>query len=75
MESEERTSDPGPQTTAGTCLNELPREPSAVPGCSDCLSLSAARENARSTADYSAVSDANVKLRHHQRDEHSGDQP
>lgn len=72
MESEERTSDPGPQTTAGTCLNELPHEPSTVPGCSDCLSLSVARENARSVGDYSAVSDSNVKLRQHQRDKHSG---
>jgi hypothetical protein len=34
--------------------------------------LSVARENARSTADCSAVSDANVKLRQHQRDEHFG---
>lgn len=70
MESEERTSNPWPQTTAGTRLNELPREPSAVPGCSDCLSMSVARENARSTGDYSAVSDCNVKLRQHQAEAH-----
>lgn len=55
-------------------MSELPREPSPMPGCPVCLSQSVARQNARSTGDYSAVSDANVKLRQHQRDEHAGDQ-
>nr|WBO78187.1 hypothetical protein SBE_001768 [Streptomyces sp. SBE_14.2] len=53
------------QKPQGYHLAELPAEPSAVPGCSDCLSLSVSRENARSRSDYSAVSDANVELRQH----------
>lgn len=75
MESEERTSGPATEPTAGTCLSELPREPSPVPGCPARLSQSVARENARSGGDYSAVSDANVRMRQHQRDEHAGNQP
>ncbi|AXG78192.1 hypothetical protein DVK44_11270 [Streptomyces paludis] len=71
MESEERTPDPKPRRTAETYLTELPREPSAVPGCSTCLSLSVSRGNARSVGDYSGVSDSNVRLRQHQRDEHT----
>ncbi|MFE7276074.1 hypothetical protein [Streptomyces sp. NPDC057623] len=46
-------------------LNEPPTEPSATPGCASCLSLVVARQNARSTGDYSAVSDVNVELRKH----------
>ncbi|ARF62113.1 hypothetical protein B1H20_12405 [Streptomyces violaceoruber] len=75
MESEERTSGPATEPPAGTCLSELPREPSPVPCCPACLSHSVARENARSGGDYSAVSDANVRMRQHQRDEHAGNQP
>ncbi|TLQ45535.1 hypothetical protein FEF34_23265 [Streptomyces marianii] len=71
MESEERTSDPGTNTPAGTCLSEPPREPSPEPGCADCLSISVARENARSTFDYSAVSDANVRMRQHHAEAHA----
>jgi hypothetical protein len=71
MESEERTSDPGTHSEVGMCLSEPPREPSPKPGCSDCLSISVARENARSTADYSAVSDANVRMRLHQAEAHA----
>jgi len=55
----------------GTGLTELPGEPSAVPGCTDCLSLSVARENARSAGDSSAVSDANVRIRRHQAKAHA----
>jgi hypothetical protein len=51
-------------------LTELPAEPSPVPGCAKCLSLVNARQNARSTGDYSAVSDCNVKLRGHQTEAH-----
>lgn len=52
-------------------LPELPTDPSAVPGCSHCLSFSVSRENARSRGDYSAVSDANVELRQHQTEAHA----
>lgn len=51
-------------------LAELPTEPSPVPGCTTCLSLVVARQNARSSADYSAVSDRNVELRGHQSGSH-----
>ena len=70
MESEERTSDPQAKSTTRRHLSELPREPSPKPGCSDCLSLSVARGNARSTGDFSAVSNMNVKLRHHHTQAH-----
>ncbi|TXS41336.1 hypothetical protein EAO75_41945 [Streptomyces sp. uw30] len=46
-------------------LTELPAEPSAAPGCAACLPLVVARQNARSSGDYSAVSDVNVELRRH----------
>lgn len=52
-------------------LTELPTEPSAVPGCAACLPLAVARQNARSTGDYSAVSDANVELRQHRTEAHA----
>ncbi|KPI18051.1 SCD66.12c, hypothetical protein [Actinobacteria bacterium OK074] len=42
-----------------------------MPGCSTCLSLSVARENARSVRDYSAVSDSNVRMRLHQAEGHT----
>lgn len=51
-------------------LTELPAEPSAVPGCSHCLSCVVARENARSRGDCSAVSDRNVELRQHREAAH-----
>lgn len=51
-------------------LAELPTEPSAVPGCTTCLSLVVARQNARSSGDYSAASDRNVELRGHQTGSH-----
>lgn len=59
------------QEPQGYHLTEPPAEPSAVPGCSGCLSLSVTRENARSRGDYSAVSDANVALRHHRAEAHA----
>lgn len=55
----------------GYGLTELPAEPSAVPGCAACLPLAVARQNARSTGDYSAVSDVNVELRKHQAATHT----
>jgi hypothetical protein len=48
----------------------LPAEPSAEPGCAECLSLVVARQNARSHGDYCAVSDRNVELRAHQAEHH-----
>ncbi|MFG3123477.1 hypothetical protein ACGFYO_15885 [Streptomyces sp. NPDC048201] len=51
-------------------LVEFPSEPSAIPGCSGCLGICVARANARSRGDYSAVSDANVRLRRHQAERH-----
>ncbi|MGW0706680.1 hypothetical protein ACWD4G_12090 [Streptomyces sp. NPDC002643] len=47
-----------------------PTEPSAKPGCADCMSLAVARQNARSEYDYSAVSDCNVLLRRHHEEMH-----
>lgn len=52
-------------------LTEPPAQPSAEPGCPDCLSLSVTRENARSRGDHSAVSDANVALRRHRAEVHA----
>jgi hypothetical protein len=40
-------------------------EPAPVPGCSECLGFAVRRQNARSVADHSAVTDANVRLRRH----------
>lgn len=54
------------QKPQGYDLTEWAAEPSAVPCCDACLSLVNARQNARSTGDYSAVSDRNVELRAHQ---------
>lgn len=70
MESERKTAESGDLTSRDTPLTELPREPSAVPGCATCLSLVNARRNARSTGDYSSVSDCNVELREHQAEGH-----
>ncbi|MBZ9644968.1 hypothetical protein [Streptomyces sp. PSKA30] len=52
-------------------LTELPTEPSAEPGCAECLSFVVARQNARSIGDYSAVSDANVRMRQHHAEAHA----
>lgn len=60
----------GTQKPQGYVLTEPPAEPKAVPGCGTCLSFCVSRDNARSTGDYSAVSDANVKLRQHQAEAH-----
>lgn len=51
-------------------LIEPPAEPSAVPGCAECLSFVVARQNARSSSDYSGVSDRNVELREHHAEAH-----
>jgi hypothetical protein len=47
-----------------------PRQPEPHPDCPECRSLAVARTEARATADRSAVSDANVLLRHHQQTVH-----
>ncbi len=60
----------GTQKRQGCGLTELPAEPKAVPGCGACLVIGVSRENARSRRDYSAVSDANVKLRRHLAETH-----
>ncbi|AWL38822.1 hypothetical protein B9S64_12400 [Streptomyces sp. SM18] len=70
MGSEERTSDAETTTTAISLL-EGAGEPSPQPGCRACLSLSVSRENARSTGNYSGVSDCNVRLRRHQAEAHA----
>ncbi|MFJ6918051.1 hypothetical protein ACIQUX_29395 [Streptomyces sp. NPDC101133] len=48
------------------------RPPLPVPGCDACAWLADRRETARAAFDHSAVSDANVLLRQHQRKEHEG---
>ncbi|MFC9463579.1 hypothetical protein [Streptomyces coelicoflavus] len=48
------------------------RPPLPVPDCEACAWLADRRETARAAFDHSAVSDANVLLRQHQRKEHAG---
>ncbi|MEJ1201005.1 MULTISPECIES: hypothetical protein [unclassified Streptomyces] len=48
------------------------RPPAPVPGCDACARLTGRREAARAAFDHSAVTDANVLLRQHQRKEHEG---
>ncbi|MCX5048663.1 MULTISPECIES: hypothetical protein [unclassified Streptomyces] len=49
---------------------DVSRSPVPVPGCEPCAELAARRAAARSAFDYSAVGDANVLMRTHQRLEH-----
>ncbi|OUC98613.1 hypothetical protein [Streptomyces swartbergensis] len=49
------------------------RPPSPVPGCATCEGLAVRRDRARAAFDGSAVTDANVLLRQHQREEHGGE--
>ncbi|MFC9679191.1 hypothetical protein [Streptomyces sp. NPDC056948] len=49
------------------------RPPVPVPGCAACEELAARRDRARAAFDGSAVTDANVLLRQHQREEHGGE--
>ncbi|MEV1068896.1 hypothetical protein [Streptomyces sp. NPDC050263] len=58
------------QKSKGYRLADPPAEPSAEPGCAVCLSLGVARQNARSSGDFSAVSDRNVELRAHHAEAH-----
>ncbi|BDD73685.1 MULTISPECIES: hypothetical protein [Streptomyces violaceoruber group] len=51
---------------------ELERPPLPVPDCEACAWLAERRETARAAFDHSAVTDANVLLRQHQRKEHEG---
>ncbi|AQS68906.1 hypothetical protein [Streptomyces pactum] len=48
------------------------RPPAPVPDCDACARLADRREVARAAFDHSAVTDANVLLRQHQRKEHEG---
>ncbi len=47
------------------------RPPSPTDGCDACQELAARRSAAQAAFDYSAVSDANVRLRAHLLDTHS----
>ncbi|MEU2538221.1 hypothetical protein [Streptomyces iakyrus] len=49
------------------------RPPSPVPECATCEELALRRDRARAAFDGSAVTDANVLLRQHQRQEHGGE--
>ncbi|MFJ8593243.1 hypothetical protein [Streptomyces sp. NPDC093598] len=49
------------------------RPPVPVPGCAACEELALRRDRARAAFDGSAVTDANVLLRQHQRAEHGGE--
>ncbi|WP_342456401.1 hypothetical protein [Streptomyces coeruleorubidus] len=49
------------------------RPPAPVPGCAACEELAARRDKARAAFDASAVTDANVLLRQHQREVHGGE--
>ncbi|MGW4224596.1 hypothetical protein ACWEG1_14185 [Streptomyces bauhiniae] len=71
MESNERSADTEALAGSFACLSGPPSEPTAHPGCGECLSFSVARQNARSTGDYSAVSDANVLMRRHHMEAHA----
>lgn len=48
-------------------------EPDSVAGCGVCLGIAVTRTNARSVGDYPKVSDANVVLRTHLREEHGAE--
>ncbi|MEV8128808.1 hypothetical protein AB0P07_32970 [Streptomyces sp. NPDC085944] len=56
----------------GTGVGAPHRPPAPVPGCEACSWLADRRETARAAFDHSAVTDANVLLRQHQRKEHEG---
>ncbi|MEV0639599.1 hypothetical protein AB0I77_32630 [Streptomyces sp. NPDC050619] len=53
-------------------LENAPRPPVPVPGCTPCDELATQRNEARARFDRSAETDANVLLRQHQRQEHGG---
>lgn len=61
-----------PKTTMdGPVYVTLPSAPpDPVSGCRECLRYGVARANATSVGDYSQVSDVNVALRVHLRNEH-----
>lgn len=61
-------------TMTGPVHVTLPRpEPKPVAGCGHCLGIALTRTNARSVGDYSKVSDANVVLRTHLREDHGAE--
>lgn len=49
---------------------DLGRPPVPVPGCAACAEVDGLRRTARAQSDASAVTDANVLMRRHQRAEH-----
>jgi len=49
---------------------DLGRPPQPVPDCQTCAELAGLRRNARAESDASAVTDADVLMRRHQRAEH-----
>ncbi|QIY96333.1 hypothetical protein HEP87_22825 [Streptomyces sp. S1D4-11] len=51
---------------------DMSRSPVPVDGCEACRELAARRHGARAVFDHSAVSDANVRMRAHLRQEHGG---
>ncbi|MFF5361633.1 hypothetical protein ACFY4I_19900 [Streptomyces scabiei] len=51
---------------------QLDRPPVPAPGCPACAELAVRRDEARARYDRSAETDANVLLRHHQRQGHAG---
>ncbi|MEU8590230.1 hypothetical protein AB0C59_25000 [Streptomyces sp. NPDC048664] len=51
-------------------LHDLSRPPVPVPGCAECAAIGERGEAARAAFDGSSVTDANVLLRKHQRQEH-----
>ncbi|MEU9287321.1 hypothetical protein AB0D57_22025 [Streptomyces sp. NPDC048275] len=51
---------------------DVSRSPVPVDDCEACLELAARRDTARAVFDHSAVSDANVRMRAHLRQEHGG---
>ncbi|MET9255853.1 hypothetical protein [Streptomyces sp. NPDC003717] len=51
---------------------DVSRPPEPVEGCPTCLWLADRRVAARASFDHSAVTDANVLMREHQRKEHDG---
>ncbi|MER5212427.1 hypothetical protein ABT063_18050 [Streptomyces sp. NPDC002838] len=56
--------------TTSRQLDDVSRPPVPVPACATCDELAARREDARAAFDGSAVTDANVLLRQHQRRDH-----
>jgi hypothetical protein len=63
------------QNTVSDVVDQLfpPVRPEPVPGCKECLGITVKGANARSIGDHSRVSDANVVLRTHLREDHGAE--